>query len=99
MEIPIAVIPVESIVFVGEVGDVERWAAGVEIVADGDTHRALLRAVLTDGGPGFQPYLSEFSIAFVPIQEVRRGIIGYVNVGATCVVEVGPHHTEPVIAV
>src|SRR5215813_12293717 len=99
MEIPVAVITVKGVVFVSEVGDVQRWPAGVEIVANGDAHRALLRAVLTHGSPGLKPHLSEFSVAFVFIKEVRRGIVSYVDIGVAGIVEISPHDPEPVISI
>ena len=61
-EIPIAVVAVKKIVLVRKVGDVERWPAGVEVIADGDAHGSLLGAVFADSRSGFESDVGKFSV-------------------------------------
>ncbi len=91
MEVPVAVIAIERVVLVGKVCNVQRGPSGVVVVADGDAHGRLLGAVFADGGAGFQADLIEFSVALIFVEEVRRGIVGDVDVGPAGVVEIRPH--------
>ena len=98
-EIPIAIVAIEQIVFVGKICHVQRWPPGMQVVADRDAHRGLLGTVFTDRRSRFQADVLEFSIALILVQKFRRRIVGDVNVRPPGIVEVRPNHAQAVVAV
>ncbi len=69
------------------------------VVADGDTHGCLLGAVFADCGAGLETDVLEFAVAFILVEKFWRRVIGDVNIRPAGVVEVGPDHAKPVVAV
>ena len=71
----------------------------MQVIANGNAHGGLLRTVFAYGCTGLEADVLESSVAQVLVEELRRGIVGDVNVRAPGVVEVGPNHAETVVAV
>ena len=69
------------------------------IIADRNSHRCLLGAVVADRGSGLKADVFEFAVAQIPVEIFRCGVVGDVDVGAAGIVEVGPDHAQPVVAV
>src|SRR5215469_9672423 len=96
-EIVAALVEVKDVVFVSEVGDIERFESGVVVIAKGNAHRALLGTIGADGGAGLESDVGELAVTIVAIEILRSGVVGHVDVGAAFIVEVGPENTESVI--
>src|SRR5581483_2277316 len=69
------------------------------VIAYGNAHRCLFRSVVAERGSGFKADLFEFAVPKIPIQTIRRRIIGHVHIGPSCAVEVRPEKTEPVVSI
>src|SRR5882724_2729715 len=93
----VAIVAMERITLVLEIRNVDRKASGVIEVADGDSHSCHLTAITADRGAGNIADIGKVPFAIVPIEVVRSGIVGDKNVGPPVVVEIAPHHAEPVV--
>ncbi len=91
-----SIIAKQVFVFLGEVRDENGKAAVMQIIAESDSHGALLGAVLTYGGPGQEAHFLEMAFAFIAIVKVRRGIVGHKKVQAAIAVEVRPNGAQAV---
>ena len=96
VEVPIAIVAVKRVVLVGKIRDVQRRPAGVHVIAHSNAHASLLRSILAHRGPRLQANLLEFSVTCILVEIVGGGIVGDENIRTPGVIEIRPHHTEPV---
>src|SRR5262252_3591122 len=62
VELPVAVVVVERVIFVLEIREVDRRTTLVKVVANRDPHRRLFSSVLADGRARFKADLAELSV-------------------------------------
>src|SRR6185369_15852789 len=89
-EVVLSLVHVEGVVFVGEVGDVERRAARVVVVAYGDTHRTLFGAIGRNSGAGFKTDIAKLAVTFVLVKIIGCGVVGDVDIWLASSVEISP---------
>src|SRR4051794_18197552 len=95
----IAIVAIERVVFLGEVGHEEAEATAMVVVADRDAHAALLGAVLADRNAERKRLLLERPILLIHIHEVRRRIVRDIQVRPSVVVVIEPGDAQSEIAV
>src|SRR5882762_8670549 len=98
-EIPVSVIAVEIVVFIGEIRGVNRGAPGVIVIANGDAHGGLFGTVFTDRRAGLESDLFEFSIAKILVEKAGSGIVGDVNIRAAGIIEIRPDNAHAVVTI
>src|SRR5882762_1960020 len=98
-EIPVSVIAVEIVVFIGEIRGVNRGAPGVIVIANGDAHGGLFGTVFTDRRAGLESDLFEFSIAKILVEKAGSGIVGDVNIRAAGIIEIGPDNAHAIVSI
>ena len=67
VEIPLPFVMKQIVIFLLKVRDVERRQTSMQIVADGDAHGCLLRAVFAHARSRLKPDISEFPVAVISI--------------------------------
>ena len=91
----VAVVSIEIVVLLREIGDEEAEAAAPIVIADGDAHAALLGSVLAHGDAHRKRDVLERAVFLILIQEIRRRIVGHVQIGPPVGVVVEPRDAEP----
>src|ERR1700733_7653414 len=84
----IAVVAVEHVVVVGKGGVEETQPAVVLVVPDSDPHGRGFAAVLIQGVSGGVAVIFEGAVAFVDVEVIGRGVVGYQQVYLAVVVQV-----------
>src|SRR5579872_3263542 len=95
----VAIVVVERRRIVGEVGFEDVEAAIAVVVGDGCAHAGLLAAVFVEGGAGGDGYIGESAVAIVAIQNARRAVAGYVNVGPAVIIVVKGRDAQCIMAI
>ena len=91
VEVAVAVVPIQHVGVVGEVG-LENIEVPVEIVvADRDAHARLLESVFAQRDAALEPLLAKGAVVLVAKQPARRRIARDVDVGPSVVVVIGGH--------
>jgi hypothetical protein len=90
----VALVVVEVVVLLREVGLEEAEPAAAVVVADGQAHAALLRAVLAHRHPHGERGLLEGAVLLVDVEEAGRGVVGHVQVRPAVLVGVEPGDPE-----
>src|SRR5687768_13860895 len=91
-----AVVPIQRVVLVGEVGNEKIDFTVVIIISGSHSHASLLAAVLIHRGAGVESDLLERAVAFVSVVEVRRRVVSDKDVDLTVVVEVAGDYAEAI---
>src|SRR6202034_945523 len=93
-----AVIVIQRVVVLGEVGHEEVKPAVVIVIPDRDAHVRLGSPICTERTPSLESDFLECSVSLVMPKVIRHRIVRHKNVGPAIVVEIQPNHTQSVSA-
>ena len=70
-------VAVKGVVFLGEIGDVEAFAAAAVVIAHGDPHTALLGAVFGNRDPAREGRFFEGAVFAVQVEKIGVRVVGH----------------------
>ena len=96
LELPAVAIPVERVHVLREVRDDEVEPAVAVVVSRIDAHAGLRAALAVERDAALEADALEGAVAAVPVEKVRTGVVGHVEIDPPVVVVVGRDDTEAV---
>ena len=90
----VPVVPVQRVGFQGEIGHVDIRRPVPVVVSDIHPHARPGDAVLAIGHARQQSHVGKRAVAIVPVQEIRRQVVGHEDIRPSVAIVVASHHPE-----